>query len=335
MAFRRVFTILGALVLLAAMSVASYAQERKKLSKDETALYEQLTSLVNAVVAGKQPAPAGAKVVFQNHFLKTDTGVYVPYSLSIEPGKLTSFPVGFYIRAVHKSPAPASPAAAADGRKGVAAADSEYAFEDVFFVQKASDVVNRAMQLTPGDYDIQVALIEKAPRDKKIPAKSVVMSQPLTVPDMAAALTTSSVILAKTIDPSTEQLNSQQQLEQPYTIGGYKIEPRQGSSIGKAEEFVFVFFVYNAGVATSGKPDVDVDYNFFRAAEAKPFTRLATTSFNATNLQGDVSMASGLFVGQGIPLTTFVPGDYKLQIKITDKTNSTTATSDVPFTVTP
>lgn len=241
--------------------------------------------------------------------------------------------MGLYIRAVSKNPAPAAPAA--KPQSGDAPAESLYAFEDVYFIAKASDLVNRAMQLTPGDYDIHVALLEKAPRDKKIPTKSVVFSQPLTVPQMATALTTSSVILAKTIEPSTEQLTSQQQLEQPYVIGGYRIEPRIGSSVGKADEFVFVFFVYNAGVAATGKPDVDVDYNFFRAAEAKPFTRLATTSFNATNLTGDVSMASGLFVGQGIPLTTFAPGDYKLEIKITDKTNSTTATRDVPFTVTP
>lgn len=334
MAFRRVFVILGALALLVAMSVPSYAQERKKLSKDETTQYQALTALVSAVTAGKQPAPAGPKVVFQNHFLKTDTGIYVPYSLGIEPGKLTSFPVGLYIRAVSKNPAPAAPAAGRGGQ-GDAPAESAYAFEDVFFIAKASDVVNRAMQLTPGDYDIHVALLEKAPRDKKIAAKSVVISQPLTVPSMESALTTSSVILARTIDPSTVQLTSQQQLEQPYVIGGYKIEPRVGSSVGKAEEFVFVFFVYNAGLAATGKPDVDVDYNFFRAAQEKPFTRLATTSFNATNLTGDVSMASGLFVGQGIPLETFAPGDYKLEIKVTDKTSNSIVTRNVPFTVTP
>jgi hypothetical protein len=40
-------------------------------------------------------------------------------------------------------------------------------------------------------------------------------------------------------------------------------------------------------------------------------------------------------VGQGIPLTTFTPGDYKLEIKINDKTNSSTVTRNVPFTVTP
>jgi hypothetical protein len=44
-----------------------------------------------------------------------------------------------------------------------------------------------------------------------------------------------------------------------------------------------------------------------------------------------------VFVGQGIPLKspqmTFAPGDYRLEIKITDKTNSQTIMRNVPFTV--
>jgi hypothetical protein len=42
-----------------------------------------------------------------------------------------------------------------------------------------------------------------------------------------------------------------------------------------------------------------------------------------------------VFVGQGIPLTTFAPGEYRLEIKVNDKTGSATATRNVSFTVTP
>ena len=67
--------------------------------------------------------------------------------------------------------------------------------------------------------------------------------------------------------------------------------------------------------------------------------RLATQSFNATTLPGqfDLNVGHQVFVGQGIPLKsaqmTFAPGDYRLEIKITDKTNSQTITRNVPFTV--
>jgi hypothetical protein len=332
---RRALAMFGTLALVVAMSVPSLAQERKKLSRDELTQYDALNTLVTAVSSGKQPAPADAKLTFHNHFLKTDIGVYVPYTVEIEPNKFTSFPVGVYVRAVSKDPAPATPAA--KGSKSVTGAATTYAFEDVVFLTKPTETVSRAMELSPGEYDIHIALLEKAPRDKKIPTKSALLTQPLTVPSMTTGLTTSSVILAKSIDPETQQLTGQQQLEQPYSISGYKINPRLGSNIPKSEEFLFVFFIYNEGSAASGKPDVDVDYLFYRAAEEKPFTKLATTPFNAQTLPPEFSSAAGhqVFVGQGIPLTTFAPGDYKLEIKVSDKTNSATVTRNVPFTVTP
>ena len=96
-----------------------------------------------------------------------------------------------------------------------------------------------------------------------------------------------------------------------------------------------MFFIYNEGVAGSGKPDLDVDYQFYRANEEKPFTKLATQSFNATTLPGQFDLKSGhqVFVGQGIPLKgAIAPGEYRLEIKITDKTKGQT-TRNVPFTV--
>ena len=162
------------------------------------------------------------------------------------------------------------------------------------------------------------------------------LAQPLTVPEMNGGLTTSSVILAKALDPAPEQLTGQQQLEQPFTISGYRVVPSFGAPIPMAGELMFVFFIYNEGVAASGKPDLDVEYFFHRGTEEKPFTKLATQSFNATSLPGQFDLNQGhqVFVGQGIPVKdAFKPGDYRLEIKVTDKTNSQTITRSVPFTV--
>jgi hypothetical protein len=348
MAFRRALTVVGAAVMAAAVTVPTYAQdrskepnaaasqERKKLSKDDLASYEAMNTLVNNVIAGKQPAPADVKLTFHNHYLKSSTNVYVPYSVEVEPGKLTSTPIAMYVRAVSKDPAAAA-AAAAKAKTNAKGGDSSYAFEDIYILPQVPTQVDRAMELPAGDYDVYIAMAER-PKDKKAQAnaKSVVFTQPLSIPLTGTGLTTSSVILAKSIDPEPKQLTGQEQLEQPYTISGYKIVPRFTNSIPKSEELVFVFFVYNEGVAASGKPDLDVDYTFSRAAEDKPFSKLATTSFNATTLPGEFDISKGhqVFVGQGIPLTTFAPGDYKMEIKINDKTNSSTVTRTVPFTVT-
>ncbi len=342
MSFRRVSAIAGALVLAFSALAPAQAQDTKpapeqqqrKLSNDERKEYIALSDLVDVVAAGKQPPPADVKVKFQHHFLKSNKNVYIPYILELSGGTFSSYPVTMYVRAVRKGdPAPTG--------KGI---EASWPFADVYFLTEkslttAGDVseLGRALELPAGEYTLYIAMREQQPKDRKQQPKSVVVTQPLTVPDMNTGLTTSSVILAKALDPAPEQLTGQQQLEQPFTISGYRVVPSFGAPIPQASgELMFVFFIYNEGIAASGKPDVDVDYLFYRANEEKAFTKLATQSFNATTLPGqfDLNLGHQVFVGQGIPVKdAFKPGEYRLEIKVTDKTNGQTVTRNVPFTV--
>jgi hypothetical protein len=134
--------------------------------------------------------------------------------------------------------------------------------------------------------------------------------------------------LASGLDPAAEQLNAQQQLEQPFNISGYKVTPVWSGTFSQANELLFVFFIYNEGAAANGKPDVDVAYNFFRGKEEKPFTRLATQSFNATTLPAEFNLAAGhqVMVGQGgAPEESgdvVRAGEYRIEITVTDKTSN-------------
>jgi hypothetical protein len=344
MRFRCVLAVAGALIFSAAAALPVLAQDKpaaeqqqRKLTNDERREYIALNELVDAVAAGKQPAPADVKLKFQNHFLKSAKNVYIPYLLDISGGTFSSYPVTMYVRAVRKPEAGAPPA---PETKGV---DTTWPFADVYFLTEknlttAGDTseLGRALELPPGEYTLYLAMRERQPKDRKQQPKSVVLAQPLTVPDMNAGLTTSSVILAKSLEPAPEQLTGQQQLEQPFTISGYRIAPAFNAPIPQSGELMFVFFIYNEGVAASGKPDLDVEYLFYRAGEDKAFTKLATQSFNATTLPGqfDLNLGHQVFVGQGIPVKdAFKPGDYRLEIKVTDKTNGQAITRDVPFTV--
>jgi hypothetical protein len=229
------------------------------------------------------------------------------------------------------------------GRGAPAPSGPNFAFEDVSFVTPKPDgTIQRAIELMPGDYNVYVTISEKPsdPKDKKAtPAKAVISTQPLTVPDLLNGLSTSSIILAKNIEPATAQLTGMQQLEEPYTVSGYKITPSPVSTFPKTGELLWVFYIYNEGAAAAGKPDVTVEYNFFRAGEDKPFVNMPASSYNAANLPPEFNLAAGhmVFVATGVPLSSdaFKPGDYKMQIKVTDKTNSQSVTRDVPFTVTP
>jgi hypothetical protein len=347
MSFRRVFAIAGALALIvgavpanaqdkpAQDKPAAPEQQQRKLSGDERKEYIALSALVDDVMSGKQPAPADLKLKFQHHFLKSAKNVYVPYMLEISGGTFSSYPVTMYVRAVRKdAAAPPAPA------KGV---ETTWPFADVYFLTEKNvtttgevSELGRALELAPGEYTLYISMRERQPKDRKQLPKTVVLAQPVTVPDLNTGLTTSSVILAKALDPAPEQLTGQQQLEQPFTISGYRVVPSFGAPIPMSGELMFVFFIYNEGVAASGKPDLDVDYQFFRANEDKAFTRLATQSFNATTLPGqfDLNLGHQVFVGQGIPVKdAFKPGEYRLEIKVTDKTNGQTVTRNVPFTV--
>jgi hypothetical protein len=359
MAFRRSSAILGALAVAVAMSAASpsFAQNSRKLTKEELDQYGIVRAQLDAFISGKAPAPTDAKVTFKPHFLKSGTGIYIPYTVELEPGKLSTAtaPLVMYVVAVKKpvpgaapeaapaAPAPARGGAAGRGGRGAPPSGPTFAFEDVSFVTPKPDgTIQRAIELMPGDYNVYVTISEKPadPKDKKAtPAKAVISTQALTVPNLLTGLSTSSIILAKNIEPATAQLTGMQQLEEPYTVSGYKITPSPVSSFSKSGELLWVFYIYNEGAAAGGKPDVTVDYNFFRAGEEKPFVNMPSSSYNAANLPPEFNLASGhmVFVATGVPLSAgaFTPGDYKLQIKITDKTNNESVTRDVPFTVTP
>jgi hypothetical protein len=345
MSLRRVFALAGIFVLTASASVPAFAQDKKpapeqeqrKLTNEERRDYLALSELVDAVMAGKQPAPADVKLTFNHHFLKSNKNVYVPYMLDVTGGAFSSYPVTMYVRVVGKAEASTPPAVG----KGV---EMNWPFADVYFLTDksltaAGDVaqLGRALELPAGEYTVYIAMRERQPKDRKQQPKQVVLTQPLTVPDLNTGLATSSVILAKSLDPAPEQLTGQQQLEQPFTISGYRVVPSFGAPIPQQSgELMFVFFIYNEGIAASGKPDLDVDYLFYRANEDKPFTKLATQSFNATTLPGqfDLTLGHQVFVGQGIPVKdAFKPGEYRLEIKVTDKTNGQAITRNLPFTV--
>jgi hypothetical protein len=346
MVYRRLQTILMAL-MLGALAAPAHAQgkpdpkggkpdpkaeEQLKLTKPQTAQLEELAKLVDEVLTGKTPAAADVKLSFQNHFVRSSTNVFVPYVLEIGGGKFTSFPVALYVRALRKGAATDKPA--------------EPAFTDIHFLQNAGSLTStgneaaqlaRALELPAGEFDVYFAMTETPARNSKTPPKRVVHQQSLTVPDLSASLTTSSIILAKNFEDAPQQLTARQQMEQPYTIGGQKITPSFTSSFSKAGELLFLFLVYNEGVTPAGKPDLDVGFTLTRGNETKPFAKMPTASFNASTLPAEFSLSAGhqVLVAQGLPLASLAPGEYKLAIGITDKTSNQTITRDVPFTVTP
>jgi hypothetical protein len=344
MGFRRVFAMIGAVAFVAALAAPSYSQDKgqapqpqepRKYTNEERKEFEAIKGLVDAVAAGKQPAPADVALKFLSHFMKSAQNVYVPYTVEITGGTFTSLPVTMYVRAVAKGAEPS-------------AAPGEFAFEGVYFLTEKHIVasasksdrtqVERAVVLPPGEFDFYIAMRERPSRDRKAPPpKTAVLRQPLTVPSYSTGLTTSSILLGTTLDPVGKQLTPDEQMDQPYTVAGYRVTPSYEPNIPKSGKLLFVFFIYNEGLAASGKPDLNLEYLFYRANEEKPFSKLPDQPFNATTLPGefDVSKGHQVFVGQEVPVSVLDPGAYRLEIKVSDKVTGQAITRDVLFTVSP
>ena len=71
-----------------------------------------------------------------------------------------------------------------------------------------------------------------------------------------------------------------------------------------------MFLIYNVGGTPEGKPDIDVGYTVSRGEEAKPFAKMATTSFNGTTLPAEFNLNAGhqVMVAQGVPLGNLCAG---------------------------
>jgi hypothetical protein len=124
---------------------------------------------------------------------------------------------------------------------------------------------------------------------------------------------------------------------QPSPSGGLEvIVPSDDRSYAKSDEFQIVFWIYRAQTAPGGKPDVNVDYSFYRSLPdgGRFFNRTAPQQFNAATLPAAFS-APELVAGVGVPLTSFPAGGYRLEIKVTDKVSSQIVTRSVSFTVLP
>ena len=353
MQIRRVLALFVAIVIAASATALAQKKDEKqqpKRSKAEQADIDLLFKTVDSVSAG-QPAPTDVTLAWEgNHFVKGQNGTtYIPFSVTVDRSKLAK-DAAVYIRVVDKNaPAPAPAAAPANDKdkdkdkNQAPPAAPTFAWSSIHFIQVPADgKLSRAIALPPGEYDAYIAVKDKGTDQKNPPPPKVgVLKHELKVPDYTATagLVTSSVILAKTVEPMSQQLSPAQQEENPYVFGTMKIVPSEDAKFTKAGELQVIFWIYGATEAAGGKPDVQVDFNFHQklAEGEKYFNKTAPQQLNAQTLPPEFSVAAGhqLPGSLVVPLASFPEGSYRLEIKVTDKPSGKTVTQNVDFTVTP
>jgi hypothetical protein len=314
---------------------------------------QNIVKIVDDLAAGQNaPNDLGATWVREDFLKAQGNKEYVPFTVAIDPTKLPSGTanVAFYWRVVAKATdAPAAPPA---GQKKDDKKDKDknknYAYEDISFVPVAQGQnpmrVSRSFTVSAGTYDVFVVAKEptpeKAPKNAPAP-KTSAFKQTVTVPDFwNGELNTSSVIVAQRIDPLPAPLTPQQQADRPYALGGMEIVPAFDTKFTKKSELSTFMLIYNPKVDSANKPDVTVEYNFYQKAAGQPekfFNKTNPQSLNAQTLppQFDLSAGHQLQSGQAVPLASFPEGEYRLEIKVTDKLANKTLTREINFSISP
>jgi hypothetical protein len=302
-------------------------------------------------------APADITIAFRNDALKALEGkTYVPFTITFDQAQA---PAGkmltMFTRVVDKSKVVA--AAPADAKKSKDDKSKnlhpEYVYQDVSFITLTPPAsatepyrISRAFAVPAGDYDVYVTLKERLAVDAKDREKTAtrtgVLKQLLTVPNYwTDELATSTVIVADKVEPLSAPLTQREQVEQPYTLGTTQIVPSMTNTFSKKSELSLVFLIYNPVLGADKKPDISVEYSFYQkvASEAtgeKFFNKTNPQVFSAKTLppQFDTALGHQLVAGQSLPLGSFPEGEYRLEIKVTDKLSGKSLTHNVKFIVT-
>jgi hypothetical protein len=234
-----------------------------------------------------------------------------------------------------------------------------FGWNDVqFFDLPEGNTIQRALQVAPGKYVAYVVMKEKSPapagnnrndRDRNrnnntaaaaAPAARIgLLRHDIDVPDFTKAdLTTSSLLLASSIEPLKEPLKPGEQEANPYVFGPMRITPSADAKFSKASTINMIFWIYGALNSATGKPYVTVDYLFHQKQNGgeKYFNRTPQQAINATTLPPEFTAEAGLVGDLGaVPASVFPPADYRLEVAVTDKVSGKKVTQNVNFTVVP
>jgi len=281
-----------------------------------------LVQAVDAMASGKVTTP-GVLTWTGNHFIRSQGDVvYIPFTIAIDKRQIPGSSVAVYIRSV--------------SRAAAAAPAPKFAWETMQLVDVPPDGrVSRAIALSSGTYDVYVSLKEKG--NAVTPPKVGVLNRELTVPSFATAdLTTSSIILARSLEQLPAPLPADKQQDNPYVFGPLKVVPSSDGAFSKSMDLQVLFWIYGAS-QTAGKPDVQIDFSFHQRLPdgEKYFNKTNPQELNAKTLPPEFNLTLGhqLLSSLSVPLASFPPGDYRLEIKVTDRASGKSLTNNVNFAV--
>ena len=209
-----------------------------------------------------------------------------------------------------------------------------FPFEDYYLADVMRDgnrtLLERALSLPPGEYDVYVAMIDRGRMKTSSP---VIVRQTVTVPNFwNDEIALSSLILASDVKVLGAPPSAKQQAERPYTFGRAEVVPVSAASFTPADALSVVYQVVNYGAPDS---DLQAEYNFYRLDTGAKvlFNRTPPQQFGDEDLPVPAPWESVAFATQTVSLQTFPPGRYELEVTVRDRLTRRSATASTAFTV--
>ena len=207
-------------------------------------------------------------------------------------------------------------------------------FEEYYFFDSKSrgfqaKAIERALVLPPGEFDVFVGFIDRARVKTSTPT---VIRRTVTVPDLWEQLAISSLILVSDVVPMPAPLAPQQQSERPYVFGRSEILPRTTPAFTTNDALSVVLQVCNYGAPDA---ELTVEYNFFHDVDGRRtlFNRTQPQILGDQDLPAPAPWETQAFVMQTVPLGSFPPGRYELEVTARDRLTRSVAKNAVAFTV--
>jgi GWxTD domain-containing protein len=114
-----------------------------------------------------------------------------------------------------------------------------------------------------------------------------------------------------------------------YSMGSFHLVPRANAVFTRADTFAFYYQVYNPGQdAATGKPNLESTYTFFlKDGDAwKPFRKPVVKAVSQVEL-------FALDIKDLVRPDQVLPAEFRMEAKVTDKTNGKTVAREILFTV--
>lgn len=333
MAIRRAMAVMVALVVSATFAAAQPApkQQAPKLSKQDREEFERLVKVTDDAMAGT-PATSDMAIAIEPYFFKAiHPQVYAPVVLTI-----TNAPKTDAVLLVRVVPA--------GTRFDPKAKKVQYPWEDPHFLTPAHFAgeparLARGFMASPGSYDVYFTLKERLPEraPKNAVAKATVHKATLEVPNFHnGELSYSTMMVVDKVNQLTVAPTPTEMRERPLVLGTTEFVPVTDMEFAKTDELSVSYQIYNAGLDSDGKPNLDHEYVFYRTegAEEKRFNSTPVQSINASNIPPTYDAAKfPLPGGIAVPLASFPAGNYRLEVKITDKVSGKVLTNNFKFMV--